>query len=49
LHPEFEAAAVELVAAARKRDPRLGIEGDVRKKRRKKRTAGQSRRKKRRG
>ena len=44
LHPEFEAVATELVAAARKRDPRLGIEGDVRKKH-KKRGAGRSRRK----
>jgi len=42
LHPEFEAVATELVAAARKRDPRLGIEGDVRKKH-KKRGAGRSR------
>ena len=35
LHPEFESVATELVAAARKRDPRLGIEGDVRNKKRK--------------
>jgi len=48
LHPEFEAVATGLVAAARKRDPRLGIEGDVRKKRRK-RKAGRSPQKKRRG
>ena len=47
-HAEFESVAVELVAAAHKRDPRLGIEGDVRKKRRK-RKAGRSPQKKRRG
>ena len=45
LHPEFESVATELVAAARKRDLRLGIEGDVRNKKRK---AARSRRKKRR-
>ena len=45
LHPEFESVAAEMVAAAQKRDPRLGIEGDVRKKRK----ATRPRRKKRRG
>jgi hypothetical protein len=45
LHPEFESVAAEMVEAARKRDPRLGIEGDVRKKRK----ATRPRRKKRRG
>ena len=44
-HAEFESVAAELVAAARKRDPRLGIEEDVRKKRK----ARRARRKKRRG
>jgi hypothetical protein len=48
LHPEFESVATGLVELARRRDPRLGVETGIRKKRKAKSRRKQSKRAKKR-